>query len=201
MPPRPPRPGSRGRGCRPRRAPRDPAGAVPRSAASTTARCSNAARVVASDRARSASGPVRCTRHAAAAAWARSAVGGAGTDGTTGSGAVVPANRCSADRAGGACSRMTWALVPLMPNEDTAARRGPARLRPGAVLGEQLDRAGRPVDVGRRAVACRVRGSTPCRIARTILITPATPAAAWVCPMLDLTEPSHSGGPSARSWP
>ena len=24
-------------------------------------------------------------------------------------------------------------------------------------------------------------------------MTPATPAAAWVCPMFDLTEPSHSG--------
>ena len=27
----------------------------------------------------------------------------------------------------------------------------------------------------------------------TILITPATPAAAWVWPMLDFTEPSQSG--------
>ena len=27
----------------------------------------------------------------------------------------------------------------------------------------------------------------------TILMTPATPAAAWVWPMLDFSEPSHSG--------
>ena len=38
---------------------------------------------------------------------------------------------------------------------------------------------------------CSVCGSTPCRMAMTILMTPATPAAAWVWPMLDLTEPSQ----------
>ena len=38
-------------------------------------------------------------------------------------------------------------------------------------------------------------------MAMTILITPATPAAAWVCPMLDFTEPSHSGRSAGRSWP
>ncbi len=40
---------------------------------------------------------------------------------------------------------------------------------------------------------CRVLGSVPWRIAISILMTPATPAAAWVWPMLDLTEPSSSG--------
>ena len=48
---------------------------------------------------------------------------------------------------------------------------------------------------------CSVAGSTPCRIASTILITPATPAAAWVWPMFDFTEPSHSGLSASRSWP
>ncbi len=43
------------------------------------------------------------------------------------------------------------------------------------------------------ASTCRVLGRTPSRIAITILITPATPAAAWVWPMLDLIEPSRSG--------
>ncbi len=47
---------------------------------------------------------------------------------------------------------------------------------------------------------CKVGGSTPCRIAITILITPATPAAVEVCPMFDLIDPSHSGSPS-RSRP
>jgi hypothetical protein len=36
-------------------------------------------------------------------------------------------------------------------------------------------------------------------MAMTILMTPATPAAAWVWPMLDLTEPSHSGLVAALS--
>ncbi len=39
----------------------------------------------------------------------------------------------------------------------------------------------------------------PCRIASTVLMTPATPAACEVCPMLDFAEPSHSG--SARFRP
>ena len=43
------------------------------------------------------------------------------------------------------------------------------------------------------ASTCRVFGRRPSRIAITILITPATPAAAWVWPMFDLIEPSRSG--------
>ncbi len=35
----------------------------------------------------------------------------------------------------------------------------------------------------------RLRGIVPSRIAITALITPATPAAAWVWPMFDLIEP------------
>ena len=89
---------------------------------------------------------------------------------------------------------MTWALVPLIPNEETPARRGRPGLRPRPGLGEQLDRAGGPVDVRGGLVDVQGRAAaTPWRMARTILMTPATPAAAWVWPMLDLTEPSHSG--------
>ncbi|GAA0487245.1 hypothetical protein GCM10009544_55700 [Streptomyces stramineus] len=33
------------------------------------------------------------------------------------------------------------------------------------------------------------------------MITPATPAAAWVCPMFDFADPSHSGRPSGRPCP
>ncbi|GAA1688602.1 hypothetical protein GCM10009680_30170 [Streptomyces yatensis] len=51
------------------------------------------------------------------------------------------------------------------------------------------------------ASTCRVLGSTPCSMALTILMMPATPAAAWVWPKLDLIEPSHSGRPSARFCP
>ena len=87
---------------------------------------------------------------------------------------------------------------------DAGAAR-PARLRPRPRLGEQRDRAGRPVDVRgrarrRAASAAARRAASPC----TILITPATPAAACVWPMFDLIEPSHSGrrrrGPGRR-WP
>jgi hypothetical protein len=48
---------------------------------------------------------------------------------------------------------------------------------------------------------CNETGIRPCSIASTILITPATPAAAWACPMFYLTDPSHSGRPPARSCP
>ena len=76
---------------------------------------------------------------------------------------------------------------------------GPAR-PPGlghvTRLGQQL--APRP-PTSPRAGTARPRAAsaaaTPCRIASTILITPGDPAAAWVWPMFDLTEPSHSGRP------
>ena len=54
--------------------------------------------------------------------------------------------------ASGACSRMTWALVPLMPNEDTPARRGRPARGPRHRLGQQPHRPGRPVHVRRRLV-------------------------------------------------
>ena len=74
-----------------------------------------------------------------------------------------------------------------------AARAARSRCQ-GSRLGQQLDLARPPSRCAgrarRRAGSC---GSTPSRIASTILITPATPAAAWVWPMLDLIEPSRSG--------
>ena len=61
---------------------------------------------------------------------------------------------------------------------------GPARpvrvLGPRPCLGQQLDGARRPVHVRGGSSTCSVRGSTPCRIAMTILMIPATPAAACV---------------------
>ncbi len=89
--------------------------------------------------------------------------------------------------------------MPLIPNEDTPARRG----RPvcGQATGP-VTSATAPADQSTRddgASTCSVLGTTPCRIASTILITPATPAAAWVWPMFDFTDPSHSG--RSRSCP
>ena len=112
-------------------------------------------------------------------------------------------SRCGAS-APAASSRMTCALVPLMPKEETPARRGRLAARPGL----RLASAARPrPPPSRRAASARRRagscGSTPCRSASTILITPPTPAAAWVWPMLDLSEPSQqrrSPGGRGRRW-
>ncbi len=101
----------------------------------------------------------------------------------------------------GACSTTVCALVPLMPKDETAARRG----RPVAGQGRaSVSSSTAPADQSTFVdgwSTCRVCGSTPCCIASTILMMPATPAAAWVWPMLDLIEPSHSGWSSARSRP
>ena len=70
----------------------------------------------------------------------------------------------------------------------------PAHLRPRPRLGQQL--APHPPTSPHAATAhphATSRGNTPCRIAITILITPATPAAACVCPIFDFTDPSHNG--------
>ena len=96
---------------------------------------------------------------------------------------------------------MTWALVPLKPKEETAARRGrPVSGQGRAVTARRtLPAAQSTLAVG--ASTCRVAGTVPWAIAVIILMIPATPAAAWVWPMFDLTDPSHSGRPSGRSWP
>ena len=97
---------------------------------------------------------------------------------------------------------MTCALVPPMPKEDTPARRGRSVAGQARGLGQQLDGARRPVDVrGRPVDVQRPREHAVPHAPCTILITPATPAAAWVCPMFDFTEPSHSGRSAGRSWP
>jgi len=101
----------------------------------------------------------------------------------------------------GACSKITCAFVPLIPNDDTAARRGRslsghARASPSSAIApedQSTCRVGCP--------RCSVAGSCPCLIAAIILITPATPAAASVCPMFDLIDPSHSGFSTSCSGP
>ncbi len=101
----------------------------------------------------------------------------AGTSAASGSGAADG----SGSAAGSACSRTTWALVPLMPKEETPARRG----RP--VSGQSVRSVSRRTEPEDQSTcregwsACRVFGRTPWRMAMTILMTPATPAAAWAC--------------------
>ncbi len=96
---------------------------------------------------------------------------------------------------------MACALVPLMPKEETAARSGrSSRAQPVF----SVTRRTVPPDQSmwlEGSVACRVRGRVPWRIAMTILMMPATPAADWVWPMLDFTEPSSSGFSGSRSLP
>ncbi len=186
-----------------------------RSSPKTTARCVKAARVRTSAAATaSASGaavsPAAPTKVRSRAAWSYSAasfLADSGQGGTTPvrTGAAPPASAAGASVSGssasGACSRMTWALVPLMPNEDTAARRG--RPVSGQATGSVTSSTAPAVQstCGVGSSTCRVGGTTPCWRASTILMTPAMPAADWVCPMLDFTEPSSSGRSSGRSWP
>lgn len=94
---------------------------------------------------------------------------------------------------------MRCALVPLAPKADTPARRG----RSGRAGHGRASVSSRMVSPdqstsGVGASACKVAGSAWCRNASTILITPATPAAAWVWPTLLFTDPSHSGSAVSR---
>ncbi len=178
-----------------------PARRPARSVYTTTARCWRAARPRAREAATSCSSASWWSRRWAAirAAWARRASGVAADTVSGAAGGRAP--RGCRGAVGGASSRMTWALVPLTPKEDTPARRG----RPfvSHVLGSLSSSTAPSVQsmCGEGVSACRVAGRTPLRIAMTILMTPATPAAAWVCPRLDLMEPSHSGSPWGRSCP
>ncbi len=128
--------------------------------------------------------------------------------GTTSRGRAAVASRaagaCSPSVAGavsGACSMMVCTLVPLIPNEETAARRG---LSWSGQAVCSVSRRTVPPDQSTSGVGsstCSVCGRTPLRMAITILMTPPTPAAACVWPMLDFSEPSHSGLPPERSSP
>ncbi len=101
--------------------------------------------------------------------------------------------------ASGACSMMVCALVPLIPKDDTAARRGrPVSGQAVVSVSRRTSPSVQSTCVDGRSM-CRDLGRTPCRSAMTVLMTPATPAAAWAWPMFDLMEPSKSGRSSGRS--
>ncbi len=128
---------------------------------------------------------------------------GAVTGTVTGSVAAAGPSGASAGAgsAAGASSMITWALVPLMPKEEMPARRGcsPAGHGCGSVASDTAPAVQSTLGVG--SSTCRVAGTVSCRNAITILITPATPAAAWVWPMFDFTEPSQSGRSAGRPCP
>jgi hypothetical protein len=75
---------------------------------------------------------------------------------------------------------MMCALVPLTPNDDTPARRGRPSTRHSRASVNNSTRPDSQSTCGDGASTCNVGGSTPFRIAITILITPATHAAADV---------------------
>ncbi len=100
----------------------------------------------------------------------------------------------------GASSSTTWAFVPLIPKPDTPARRGRSPRGHGAASVSSSISPADQSTCGVGASTCSVGASTPARIAMSILMTPATPAAACEWPMFDFTEPSRSGAP-ARSRP
>ncbi|GIE83519.1 hypothetical protein Aph02nite_94690 [Actinoplanes philippinensis] len=86
--------------------------------------------------------------------------------------------------------------MPLIPNDDTAARRA----RPSTGHGRARDNNRTPEasqsTCDDATSPCNDRGINPYRIACTILITPPTPAAAWACPMFDFNDPNHTGRPA-----
>src|SRR5690606_36857401 len=142
-----------------------------------------------------------------AAGSADAASGGVpGRDGAAGSPGVPwaagPAGSCPGPAGSGASSRITWALVPLIPKALTPARRtrcGSRGQGSAAATTRSPPSAQSTCSVG--VPACREAGRVSCRSARTVLMTPAMPAAAWVWPRLDFREPMASGRPAGRSGP
>ncbi len=187
----------------PRASARSPLRASSGEPATTTARSPSAARPDTSAPAASASATASASARNSAsrpACPASDAVLRADT--TTGSicgGTAAAAS--GAVSCGGASSRIRWALVPLTPNADTPARRGrSARGHSRASVSSSTAPADQSTS-GVGASTCRVAGRTPWRSACTILITPATPAAACACPMFDFNDPSHNGRSGSRPCP
>ncbi|GAA3418104.1 hypothetical protein GCM10018952_52500 [Streptosporangium vulgare] len=96
------------------------------------------------------------------------------SQGVTGSSAAS----VSASASAGPCSMITCALVPLMPKEEMAARRGRSSTSHERASVSSSTAPAVQSTCGDGSSTCNVRGSVPCRIAITILITPPTPAAA-----------------------
>ncbi len=172
---------------------------APRSPTSA-ARCSKAVRVwrvrpMSAGCAPGSSARCRLSRRA----WARRASGVRADSGHRAGAPSGPGRSAGPGSGSGACSRMVWTLVPLSPKDDTPARAG--RPLSGQERGSVARaRAPRPQStwVDGRSM-WRVGGTVRCRMARTVLMTPATPEAAWVWPMLDFSEPTSNGRSAGRS--
>src|ERR1700730_4152170 len=169
-------------------APNSPA----RSGAITTPRSSKCVRVAASECASSpndsAAVASKCatSRHACACSalplLADSTNGSAPADNGAAdtTPASFPAAASPTGSPAGGSSRITCALVPLTPNDDTAARRRcPLRAR-GRLCVNSRTVPDDQSTCGDASSACSVLGKTPCPIDSTILMRPAPPAAACV---------------------
>ncbi len=88
-----------------------------------------------------------------------------------------------------------------MPKAETPARRGRSASGQSTASVRSSTAPAVQSTCGVGVSTWRVAGSRPWRIAMTILMTPATPAAAWAWPMFDLMPPSRSGRSSGRFWP
>ncbi len=150
----------------------------------TTARCSNNDRVDNNECATSATStpgaPTTKSRNRTACARNADSERPDTTHGTTPptTGTPPPATDSS---SAGASSTITCAFVPLAPKADTPARRtrpAPPTHGRACVNNSTAPADQSTCDDGRST--CNVRGNTPHRNAITILITPATPAAACV---------------------
>ena len=106
----------------------------------------------------------------------------------------APANTRAASgarcRPGTYSSRATWKLVPPKPNALTPARRGsgPEWVHSRRSVFTRNGVAAQST-LGLGSLKCRLGGSTLSFRLMTALNIPAAPAAAFRCPMLDLTEP------------
>ena len=99
----------------------------------------------------------------------------------------------------GACSSTAWTLVPDIPNDDTAVRRGWSPSIGHGVISFGTNRPGLDLcELLGQAVKCTIAGTTPCRSARIALISPTAPAADSVWPTLLFAEPSAHGSGRRR---
>ncbi len=107
--------------------------------------------------------------------WARRA--GADRADTTSGRAVVVGSGSSGATGAGNSSTIRCTLVPLTPNDDTPARRGRPPVSHDRASASNSTAPDDQSTCDDGSSTCNVRGNTPRRIAITILITPATPAA------------------------
>ena len=145
--------------------------------------------------ARSDSATVRALRHPVGepARGLAQLVGRRSTTAGTAAGPRVGGLRPGRSSVSGACSRTACTLVPDIPYDDTAARRGLS-----SVAGPRGGSCGTTSPVSIRAsssgsrVKCSFGGTTPCCSARMALISPIAPAADSVWPTVGLRRSEHA---------